>query len=112
MGYLSSRMAKTAPQIKNACGTSVTYKTTTITALWAPEQCISEYYPDGEQLHDMGVLTVLSTDVAAPVKGDTVTISGVTWVVKEIGQAHTWIPLQLVRFDRQTVGRGNHRGAV
>jgi hypothetical protein len=112
MGYLSDRLTATAPQIKAACGTTVTYGASSITALWAPEQCIQEYYPDGEQLHDLGVLSVLTADVASPAIGDTVTISSNTWVVKAIGEANTWVPLQLARFDRETVGRGNKRGAA
>jgi hypothetical protein len=112
MGYLSDRLTATAPQLKAACGENVTYGTSTITAMWNPDQCIPEFFPDGEQYVDTGVLTVDTANVASPAIDDTVTIRGKTYYVKAIGQGSSLVPLQMVRYDRQTIGRGNRRSSV
>lgn len=109
MGFLATRLLEASPQVMAACGETVTYGEGSITALWAPEQCIPEYFPDGEQYSDVGVLTVSTTDVASPQIGDTATIRSKAYCVKGIGQGSSLVPLQMVSMERKTSGHGNRR---
>ena len=114
MGYLQVRMAEIAPQVTERLADAWTYTpagedAVSITAVWVPDQTIPEFYDGGEREMSVGILKVQASEVASPAVGDTASDGTNTWAVKAIGHAGAWIPLQLVRYTRQTVGRGNRR---
>jgi len=104
------------PSLVAQFGQTVTYtpsggEGSSITAIWHADRTLPNFYIDSQQDVETGVLVVSPDDVMNPnINGDTVTISGTTYAVVELGKLTPLVEMQLITRVRRAIGAGHERG--